>query len=150
MARKTAIVTISDEGRDQGKIFLLTEMSATQAELWAIRVFMSMAKSGVPVPEDFKSLGIAGLARIGLSALSSLSFNDAKPLLDELFTCVNIIPDRANQNFSRDLLETDIEEIATRLQLRLEVLKLHFDFLKAVKPLMSGQASAAAEASKTG
>jgi hypothetical protein len=149
MARKTATVKIEEEGRDQGKIFLLTEMPATQAELWAIQVFMSMAKAGVPVPEDFKSLGIAGLARIGLSSLSSLSFKDAKPLLEELFTCVKIIPDVNNQNYSRDLLESDIEEIGTRLKLRLDVLKLHFDFLKAVKPLISGQASAAAE-SKTG
>lgn len=150
MARKTATVTITEEGRDQGKVFLLTEMSATQAELWAIQVFMSMAKSGVEVPENFRDLGIAGLARIGLGALSSLSFKDARPLLEELFTCVQIVPDRSNPSFARQLLETDIEEIGTRLKLRLDVLKLHFDFLKAVKPLISGQASAATEASKTG
>ena len=36
MARKTANVTISAAGRDQGKVFVLREMPASQAERWAL------------------------------------------------------------------------------------------------------------------
>ena len=53
-----------------------------------------------------------------------------------------------NDNFfapnCMNLIEQDIEEVATRLKLRGEIWKLHTGFLKAVAPSISGGSPAAA------
>lgn len=128
MARKTAEFTAT-QGRDKGKTYVLTEMSSYAAERWAIRAFMALAKSGVDVPEDVQELGMAGIARLGLKALGGANFEDAEPLLEEMFQCVKFKASAA----VRDLVEDDIEEVATRLQLRREVFGLHVDFSTPVE-----------------
>ena len=62
MARNTKSLTISAEGRDKGKTFLLTEMSAVRAEKWAARAVLALLKSGVELPEDAAQAGLAGIA----------------------------------------------------------------------------------------
>jgi hypothetical protein len=134
MARKTATVTITDEGRDLGKVFALHEMAATQAEDWAVRVFLALAKGGIEIPDNVAGRGLAGVAAMGFGALKGMSYSDAKPLLDEMMTCIKIIPDRSKPSYERDLVENDIEEVATRVNLRIELYKLHTDFLVAGVP----------------
>ncbi|MEG4669546.1 hypothetical protein UXP85_25165, partial [Enterobacter cloacae] len=56
---------------------------------------------------------------------------DARPLLDELMKCVQAVPNPADQNIKRPLIDDDTEEVMTRLKLRGEVFKLHVDFLTA-------------------
>lgn len=129
--------TVADEGRDQGKIFVLTEMAASRAEAWAMRAILALMAGGVNLPEGFERLGMAGMAEVGIKALAGLQWEVAKPLLDEMFACIKIQPDKSNPNLSRDLLEQDIEEIPTRVKLRAEVWKLHTGFLKAVLPSIS-------------
>jgi len=46
MARKTATVTISAEGRDKGKTFFLTEMSAERSEEWGERALLALVRGG--------------------------------------------------------------------------------------------------------
>lgn len=138
MARKTANITIDDEGRDKGKVFLITEMSAAQAERWAMRSLLALMRNGVEMPDGFEHLGMAGMAEVGIRALSGLDFEVAEPLLDEMMKCVRFIPDSSKMHYSRDLVETDTEEVLTRIRLRAEVWKLHTDFLKAVAPSTSG------------
>ena len=128
MARKTLTITIDASGRDKGKIFVLTEMPASQAERWALRALSALAGSGVEVPDDLKDAGFAGLARLGIQAFGNLPWEKAEPLLDEMFRCVQCQP---SPKVVRDLVEDDIEEIATRLKLRMELFKLHADFLQA-------------------
>lgn len=130
MARKELYYT-ETAGRDAGKVFYIREMSATQAEWWAIRAGMAMARSGVDLPENFADMGIAAMAGTGLKMVSQIPPTEAKPLLDELMECVQCVPDAANQNIKRRLIDDDIEEIATRLKLRAEVFKLHVDFFQA-------------------
>ena len=130
MARKELYYT-ETKGRDAGKVFYIREMSATQAEWWAIRAGMAMARSGVDLPENFADMGIAAMAGTGLKMVSQIPPAEAKPLLDELMECVQCVPDAANQNIKRRLIDDDIEEIATRLKLRAEVFKLHVDFFQA-------------------
>src|SRR5690242_21778037 len=48
--RKTLRYTVAEEGRDKGKTYLLTEMSASQAEMWAARAFLAMANNGIEIP----------------------------------------------------------------------------------------------------
>lgn len=130
MARKELFYT-ETKGRDAGKVFYIREMSAAQAEWWAIRAGMAMARSGVDLPDNFADMGIAAMAGTGLKMVSQIPPAEAKPLLDELMECVQCVPDTANQNIKRRLIDDDIEEIATRLKLRAEVFKLHVDFFQA-------------------
>jgi hypothetical protein len=126
--RKERFVTITTDGRDKGKIFFIKEMSAVQAEKWAIRAFLALAHSGVDIPDEISRAGIAGIAIAGLKALTRLRFEDAEPLMEEMFDCVRIVRDPKHKDMTFDLLEDDIEEVATRMQLRMEVLELHTGF----------------------
>lgn len=127
--RKTLTYTVAIEGRDKGKVFLLTELSAADAEDWAMQAFFALLNSGVEIPDDAAEMGLAGIATIGFAALGKLDFIRAKPLLDRMMTCVQIIPDPSRPNVIRALDPSDIEEVATRLMLRKEVFGLHVNFL---------------------
>ena len=65
MARKTTTF-IATDGRDKGKRFLITEMSAYQSEEWAARALFAVMHSGVEVPDEVLSAGFAGVAAIGI------------------------------------------------------------------------------------
>lgn len=145
MARKQATFTASD-GRDAGKQFLIREMPATQSESWAIRVMLAIGHAGIEIPETFRQQGLAGLVAILqggfegnaelesnlLTALKMTLFTNlmriepatALPLLDEMMGCVQ----RVESSVTRDLIEDDIEEVSTRMKLRLEIWNLHTDF----------------------
>lgn len=144
MARKIANVTITSDGRDKGKVFLVTEMSSERGESWAMRVLLALMGNNVEMPENFEELGMAGLAELGMRALSGLKWDTLNPLLSEMMECVQAIPDPKKTHVARALVESDIEEIATRLTLRVEVWKLHMDFLGAVAPSLSGKTKATA------
>lgn len=122
--RKTGEVEIKADGRDQGKRFLLTEMPASQGEAWAVRALSAMAKSGVEIPDDIIEAGWAALAFVGIRALLASDYRDVGPLLDEMMSCVQIIVATG----PRKMIESDIEEIATRVFLRDEVYRLHANF----------------------
>ncbi|EMA4827268.1 hypothetical protein U3C74_001752 [Salmonella enterica] len=128
MARKEKFITIDGQGRDKGKVFHLTEMPASQAEWWAMRAIMAMGRGGVDLPDDVRSMGMAALALEGLKALSKIPPEEAKPLMGEMLDCVQFVPNPKNRSVRRPLIEDDIEEITTRLDLRAEVFRLHVDF----------------------
>jgi len=131
MARKEIDYSVDGDNRDTGKLFRITEMPSTEAEWWAIRAGLAMAKNGVEVPDNIADMGMHEMARIGLGMLTKVDPVDAKPLLDELMKCVKIIPDPSNRNIVRSLVDSDIEEVSTRLKLRAEVFKLHVGFSQA-------------------
>ncbi|KXJ63063.1 hypothetical protein AXY46_03330 [Achromobacter xylosoxidans] len=135
MARKTATVTISAEGRDKGKVFVLTELSAYEAEDWAGRALLALMNAGVEIPDNIAEAGLAGVAAMGFKAIAKLPFDSAKPLLDKMMECIQIQP---SPTVTRALIPDDIEEVATLLQLRKQVLGLHMDFSMAAAPSTSG------------
>lgn len=141
MARKTLVVTIDAPGRDYGKSYLLTEMPASQAEKWAARALLALSRSGVEIPDSIASVGLAGLAYLGVKALAGLRFEDAEPLLDEMFRCVTFIPDPMRPNILRGLIEDDIEEVLTRLKLRSELFTLMTGFSTPAAPSTSAAAA---------
>jgi hypothetical protein len=149
MARSSVNYTVSDEGRDHGKVFVLSELSAARAESWAMRALLALMASGVQVPEGFERMGMAAMAEIGIRTLSGLKWEVAEPLLAEMWECVQIIPDPSKPYVIRRLIDEDTEEITTRVKLRAEVWKLHTGFLKAVAPLISGATPAAASKKAT-
>lgn len=124
MARRTLTLTIKDKGRDKGKKFLLTELSASDAEKWAMRAFTALAKSGVTIPDDIAGSGLIGIAMMGMKALGGLAFEDLEPLLDTMMSCVQFVPE-GHDNLARSLFSEDIEELKSRLTIRTEVFKLH-------------------------
>lgn len=132
MPRRTKTYVIADENRDKGKMFLLTEMPALQAEKWAIRAFLALAKAGLVIPDDVASRGMEAMAVAGFNALAGMHYEDAEPLLNEMFECVRIVRDHAHPETAFPLLPDDIEEVQTILELRREVFTLHTGFLQAV------------------
>jgi hypothetical protein len=128
MARRIKDVTIDKEGRDIGKVFRIRELPASQAERWALRAFLGIAKAGIEIPDDVAAMGMAGIALMGIRALSGIDFNEAEILMAEMMSCVVFVPDASRPQVTRPLVEDDIEEISTRLQLRKEILSIHVDF----------------------
>jgi hypothetical protein len=126
--RKTSIYTETADNRDKGKVFKLEEMSADQAEAWALKAFFAIMNAGIELPDEVADLGFAGIATAGLKALGKVDYETALPLLDEMMTCVQIIPDPAKPNVARALFPGDIEEVATKLKLRKAVFDLHVAF----------------------
>ncbi len=145
MARKTLNYKVTDEGRDHGKVFVITEMSAFRAEAWALRALLALMDANVQLPKGFERMGMAGIAQIGLKLLAGLKYEVAEPLLAEMLSCVQIMPDPNKSQTVRPVMEAanDIEEITTILKLRAEVFKLHTGFLKAVAPLLLKKKAAA-------
>lgn len=134
MARSVENFVVSDDSRDKGKTFVLTEMPASRAEAWAMRALLALMNSNAPLPEGFERAGMAGVAELGLKALSGLSWELLEPLMSEMMSCVQIMPDPSKPHVVRPLIEEDIEEISTRLQLRIAVWKLHVAFFKNAAP----------------
>jgi len=129
--RKTSIVVIPETdsaNRDRGKQYLITEKSALEAEKWAARALFALGKSGIDIPEEAAQAGMAGIAIIGLKALLSMNFADAEPLLNEMMSCIEYIPNPSNPSVKRPLFDGDIEEVTTLLKLRSEVFNLHTGF----------------------
>lgn len=135
MARKELKIGISDgtaeTNRDYGKVFLLREMPALRAEKWAFRALSTAARAGANIPDEIMTMGMRGIAIVGVQALLYVRFDDAEPLLDEMLDCISLLPSSKDDSIERPLTEDDIEEIATLIKLRKEILTLHMGFLKA-------------------
>lgn len=125
--RKTKEVVIFEEGRDKGKVFVVTEMPAQKAEKWATKALLALGRSGVDVPEDIFQAGMAGLVIVGISKLLHLRFEDAEPLLDEMMTCVERRPDPSHPELLMPL-GNEVEEVRTLVHLKAEVFALHTNF----------------------
>lgn len=138
MARKTKKITIDSKGRDYGKVFLITELDAWSAEEWATEALFAMMNAGVDIPEGIEQAGLAGVAALGISALTKVPYDKAKPLIEKMMSCVQVV-----LAVTRPLIPDDIEEVGTLLLLKKEVLMLHLDFFidGGVSILASGAAS---------
>ncbi len=124
----------AEYGRDAGKLFRITEMSAVKAEKWCLRAFFMLLNAGVEVPDDVASGGFAGLMAMGLEAFTRVPYEAAVPLWDELMDCVKYVPAPKQPNLTRPLIEEDVEEVQTLLKLRKTVFDLHIEFLKKESP----------------
>lgn len=132
MTRKTDTFVATD-GRDKGKRFLITEMPALKAERWAIRAMLALAHANADIPQDAIGAGMAAMAAAGLKALHQLDFDEAKPLLDEMWSCVQAMPNPQYPEIVRPMVMNeaegdDLEELSTIWALRERVFRLHTDF----------------------
>lgn len=127
-----------ETNRDHGKRFLLTEMSAADAEELAIRIL------GGQFPDAISAYGLAGIAIIGVPALYSMPYEASRPLWDRIMACVRPIGTEAAP--APLLADAAIEEVQTRVWLRLEVLSLHLGFsLADARSILSTLAQSAGE-----
>lgn len=126
MALKTKQITI-EKGRDIGKKFIITEMPAAKIDNWAMRVLLALAGAGIDIAEAKE--GMVGLARVAFGALGNIPHDVALPLLDELLSCVEIVPQGGSPR-PLDLDLGDIEDFTNLWAFRKEVFNLHVDFLQ--------------------
>lgn len=124
--------------RDAGKVFVLTEMPADQAERWALRALFSMQTAGIEIPDDAAQAGLASVFQVGLKAITTVPWKEAEPLLAEMMACVQY-EHAPNQPLQRimDGEQSQIEDVTTRLLLRAKVFELHTGFSLPVAPLTS-------------
>lgn len=127
MARKESTFT-GAKGRDAGKTFLITEMSARAGHAWATRLMFALMNGGVEIDEAIMDRGLAGIATMALSALGNVPITVGAPLMDELLSCVQIVQEKA----TRKLIEDDFEEVQTIFDLQKAVFMMH------IEPFISG------------
>lgn len=142
MARKETFVSITDEGRDKGKKFKLTEKSAIEIDKWANRAMVSIIKAGGALPDEVIRMGIIGVLSLSPERLMNAEWSDLEPLLDQLLTCVQIVPTPEQENVVRKLFPNDIEEVQTLRTLREQVFILHVGFTKPAGQSNSKDAAA--------
>lgn len=128
--------------RDAGKLFIVTEMPAVQAERWASRLIVLLSEAGADVPEGWEpgSQSLAELLKLGAPFIKVLQ----DPSLEEWWGCVKY-QHRPNQ-MPQAIVFNDrcqIEEVSTVGALRMKVLELHTGFFSAVKRSTSEPPSAA-------
>lgn len=130
MPRHIETLVITDENRDKGKRFVLTEMPADQGERWANRAALALTNTGAAIPEEALGAGWAALAAIGIQALGMLRHENVQPLLDELWpTCVRY-EHKAGMPLQEIVggVNSPIEEVSTRYQIYYALWKLHTGF----------------------
>lgn len=127
MARRQTTYTV-EGGRDDGKVFVITEMPAATAERFAWKVMCACAAGGLNIPIEALKSGWSGLSQLGPRILTSIPYAELSPLLDEVMQCIAIAPNQNDQSKTRRVDPDDIEEITTLITLRLEAFKLHADF----------------------
>lgn len=115
-------------GRDKGKKFLITEMSARAGHAWGTRLLLALLGTGVEIDDSIMERGLAGVATIAMSAIGKVSPVVAEPLMEELLDCVQSVQEKGE----RKLIDDDFEEIATIFQLQKAVFTLH------IEPFISG------------
>ena len=160
MARKERQITITagtpESNRDHGKVFTIREMSATDAERWASDAIHGLTAAGVELPDDLAGAGVSAIASIGLKALGGMHPDTFHGLMDRMFACIGYIPDPTRPEIWRGegtregaaapvgrLMESDIEEVSTRLRLRVEWFSLTTGFsLADVRSLAAQKAPA--------
>ncbi|WP_105467263.1 hypothetical protein [Escherichia coli] len=130
MARKEIPFIVEDDNRDNGKEFIIIEMSAWDADELAQDLFRSMGESGFSgIPADVIAMGCAGLATLRLNVLSAASPEVARKLRDRLMSTVQIVITHEGSRQVRTVKPVDFEEVSTIRQVMDKVFKVNFDFL---------------------
>lgn len=124
--------TIEIEDRGTLLQFKIVEMSATQLESWIFRALLLLASCGVEVPDGSDiSAAAKYLQHKGISALGSIDYNKAKPLLEELLQCCyRILPNNATQRVESSTADGYISDVRTLLKLKWEAAKFNLSFFK--------------------
>lgn len=113
-----------EDGTDRFLEVRITTMSAYKAEQWLYRAILALGKGFDGSLNDIRKNH-----EVLLSAIASLDYQVAKPLLDELLACCEVI----NGNQTIRLSESTcgiIQSPITLMKLRLESAKRNFAFFQ--------------------
>ena len=127
------IVTVEADNEDRGKSFLITRLPADQTEWWGLRAMNILLASGIEVPDEVAAqgiVGVIGMFGVSLAGFKGLDMDKVKPLLDEMMTCVQFMPNPDNPGIllAGKARDSQILETGTRFWLRKEVIELHTGF----------------------
>ncbi|WP_096978834.1 hypothetical protein [Escherichia coli] len=130
MARREIPFIVEENNRDKGKEFIITEMSAWDADELAQDLFRAMGETNFSgIPSDVIAMGCAGLATLGLNIISAASPEVSHKLRDRLLSTVQIVITHEGGRQVREVKPIDFEEVSTIRQLMDKVFQLNFDFL---------------------
>ncbi|MFM1413565.1 hypothetical protein [Yersinia sp. 22-579] len=130
MSRKQITYIVEDEGRDKGKEFIITEMSAWDAEELSEEIYRAMGHGEFnSLPADVVSMGVAGLATVGISVLAAAPASVSRPISDRILSTVEIVITNEGKDINRAIKPLDFEEISTIRTLKDKVFELNFGFL---------------------
>ncbi|HIA5714183.1 TPA: hypothetical protein ACWQQG_000945 [Yersinia enterocolitica] len=130
MSRKKITYTVEDEGRDKGKEFIITEMSAWDAEELSEEIYRAMGHGEFnSLPADVVAMGVAGLATVGVSVLAAAPASVSRPISDRILSTVEIVITNEGKDITRSIKPIDFEEISTIRTLKDKVFELNFGFL---------------------
>ncbi|CQI88901.1 Uncharacterised protein [Yersinia rohdei] len=130
MSRKQITYIVEDEGRDKGKEFIITEMSAWDAEELSEEIYRAMGHGEFnSLPADVVSMGVAGLATVGVSVLAAAPASVSRPISDRILSTVEIVITNEGKDITRSIKPIDFEEISTIRTLKDKVFELNFGFL---------------------
>ena len=101
-------------------------MPATKLEAWIAQALLLVGHSDID-PTAFSG-NMDSMATAGMKALSSVSYEKAKPLYDEMLECCSIHIEGITHNLSMANADLHIEDVKTLFKLRMEAAKLNFDF----------------------
>lgn len=124
MARKTCNLPIEEEGRDKGKVFVLTELPALDIERWTVRLVLALGKNGISLPDVQADSGFAGIAGILWVLIAQISPSEAEALMATMLDGLKINAGKV----IREVAPDDIEEPETLLQIRMAWVDLHAGF----------------------
>ncbi|HCC3331614.1 TPA: hypothetical protein M4731_004640 [Salmonella enterica] len=128
--RKEITWLVDDDNRDKGKEFVITEMSAWDAEELAEEIMRSMSHGGYfDIQPEVIQMGIAGLATIGLSVIASADRETARMIGQRLLDSVEIVITHEGKQTRRKAKSIDFEEVSTIRQIKDKAMHLNFDFL---------------------
>lgn len=147
--REKRIVTIDDAGREI--TFSVQQMPALKLEKWIYKTAIQLAKAnGAEIAGESITDAKAAIKKLEagdkdgsgmgwiIQTVGGLDFDKVEPLLDELLSCVKVIPDANNSAVEMALtpatIEGQIESPLTLMKIRVETLKVNFSFFStAVK-----------------
>lgn len=134
MSRRVKTVVIDDiASRDHGKVFIVTEMSSTEAWLFSQELYRIMGTvSNLEIPDDVVLMGSAGLATIGMPLIAASGREACELMMKEFLKSVQLSIVHEGKEIVRPLvsISADIEEMTTITAIMDKVFYINFGFLK--------------------
>jgi len=138
MRRTVTVKILAEDGkdnRDAGKTFVITEVSAVEAEEWGLRAVMALGTSGIVVPQEMADAGLIGAVLVGYQAFMGARPSEVLPLWREMMpACVKYKAPSDTPTGAEILMPWSpslVEEVSTLLTLRKAIMELHTGFTLA-------------------